>query len=139
MPQRSLPALTLQRSLRVLSFLQISPELADLAAVADLIVLEGMGRSIETNLHVRLRSGRGYGGSRGWRGAALACVPQDAMPMQLPLSSSHLSLCTSLPCSCDQLNVGMVKHPEVAAALGGRMLDCVCQLRCAAAAAVGGR
>ncbi|PSC71487.1 pantothenate kinase-like [Micractinium conductrix] len=81
--------------LPVIDLSQISPELADLAAVADLIVLEGMGRSIETNLHVRL--------------------------------------------SCDQLNVGMVKHPEVAAALGGRMLDCVCQLRCAAAAAVGGR
>lgn len=35
-------------------------------------------------------------------------------------------------CSCDQLNIGMIKHPEVAAALGGRLYDCVCQFRPAA-------
>lgn len=35
--------------------LQVSPELAEAAAGADLVVLEGMGRSIETNLHVKLR------------------------------------------------------------------------------------
>ena len=33
--------------------LQVSAELAEAAAGADLVVLEGMGRSIETNLHAR--------------------------------------------------------------------------------------
>ena len=51
------------------------------ASDADFIVLEGMGRGIETNLRARF--------------------------------------------SCDALRVGMIKHPEVAAALGGRMYDCV--------------
>jgi hypothetical protein len=35
--------------------LQLSEELVEAAADADLMVLEGMGRSIETNLHVELR------------------------------------------------------------------------------------
>lgn len=34
---------------------QVSPELAEAASGADLVVLDGMGRSIETNLHVKLR------------------------------------------------------------------------------------
>lgn len=63
----------------------VSQELAEEAADDDaqevLVVLEGMGRSIETNLNAKL--------------------------------------------SCDCLKIGMVKHQEVAAALGGRMLDCV--------------
>ena len=65
---------------------QLSPELAEACAGADLIVLEGMGRAIETNLRASL--------------------------------------------ACDSLKLGMVKHPEVAAALGGpggRMYDCVCR------------
>ena len=49
----------------------------------DLIVLEGMGRSIETNLNATF--------------------------------------------TCDSWKLGMVKHPEVAACLGGRMYDCVCK------------
>jgi len=57
--------------------------LASAAVDVDFIVLEGMGRSIETNLNARL--------------------------------------------TCDALKIGVVKHPEVAAALGGRMLDCVVQ------------
>jgi type II pantothenate kinase len=65
--------------------LQVSIELAEAAAGADLVVLEGMGRSIETNLRARF--------------------------------------------SCDSLNIGMIKHPEVAQALGGRLYDCVCQFR----------
>ncbi|KAI7846493.1 hypothetical protein COHA_000028 [Chlorella ohadii] len=72
-------------ALPVIDLSQISSELAAAAEGADLVVLEGMGRSIETNLHARM--------------------------------------------SCDQLNVGMIKHPEVAAALGGRLYDCVCQFR----------
>jgi hypothetical protein len=27
----------------------------------------------------------------------------------------------------DSLKIGMIKHPEVAAALGGRLYDCVCK------------
>ena len=49
----------------------------------DLVVLEGMGRSIETNLYAQL--------------------------------------------TCDSLKLGLIKHPEVAQCLGGRMYDCVCQ------------
>ena len=49
----------------------------------DLLVLEGMGRAIETNLLARF--------------------------------------------TCDALNLGMVKHPEVAQELQGRMYDCVCR------------
>ncbi|KAL4443034.1 hypothetical protein ABPG77_008525 [Micractinium sp. CCAP 211/92] len=71
--------------LPVIDLSKVSPELAEAAAGADLVVLEGMGRSIETNLHVKL--------------------------------------------SCDTLNLGMIKHPEVAAALGGRLYDCVCSFR----------
>ena len=39
----------------LLTWLQISAELAEAAAGADLVVLEGMGRSIETNRHARFR------------------------------------------------------------------------------------
>lgn len=69
--------------LPVIDLAHLSPELAAAAASADLIVLEGMGRSIETNLNARF--------------------------------------------SCDSVCLGMVKHPEVAAALGGRMFDVVCK------------
>lgn len=62
---------------------QVSTELAEAAEDVDLVILEGMGRAIETNL---------------W--AAFAC---------------------------DALKLGMVKHPEVAAELGGRVFDCVCK------------
>lgn len=50
---------------------------------ADLVLLEGMGRGIETNLRARFR--------------------------------------------CDALCLGMIKHREVAASLGGRLYDCVCR------------
>lgn len=62
---------------------QVSPKLNDIAKDADFVVLEGMGRGIETNL---------WGA---FRGAAL--------------------------------QVGMIKHREVALELGGDMFDCVCK------------
>ncbi|GFZ00371.1 pantothenate kinase [Actinidia rufa] len=60
---------------------RISQELAYLASDADLVILEGMGRGIETNLYAQFK--------------------------------------------CDSLKIGMVKHPEVAQFLGGRLYDCV--------------
>jgi hypothetical protein len=63
--------------------LQVSSEMAQQAADADLIILEGMGRGIETNLYARF--------------------------------------------ACDSVKLGMIKHPEVATMLGGRMYDCVCR------------
>ena len=62
---------------------QISPELAREAEGADLVVLEGMGRGIETNLYAHF--------------------------------------------VCDSLKLGMIKHPEVAQCLGGRLFDVVCK------------
>lgn len=61
----------------------MSSELAAAVADADLVVLEGMGRAIETNLTAAF--------------------------------------------TVDALKLGMIKHPEVAACLGGRMYDCVCR------------
>jgi hypothetical protein len=62
---------------------QASPELVAACSGVDLLVLEGMGRAIETNL-------------------------REAF-------------------SVDSLKLGMIKHPEVAACLGGRLYDCVCK------------
>ncbi|KAH9541205.1 hypothetical protein CY35_14G049100 [Sphagnum magellanicum] len=67
--------------LPVMDLTSISRDLADAAEDADLVVLEGMGRSIETNLYAQFK--------------------------------------------CDSLNIGMVKHKEVADFLGGRLYDCV--------------
>ncbi|ONK81851.1 uncharacterized protein A4U43_C01F33520 [Asparagus officinalis] len=67
--------------LPVIDLTNVSPELAYLAGDADLVMLEGMGRAIETNLYAQLK--------------------------------------------CDSLKIGMVKHPEVAQFLGGRLYDCV--------------
>ncbi|KAG0575436.1 hypothetical protein KC19_5G003900 [Ceratodon purpureus] len=67
--------------LPVLDLFHISPELAYAAEDADLVVMEGMGRGIETNLYAHFK--------------------------------------------CDSLNIGMVKHKEVADFLGGRLYDCV--------------
>ncbi|XP_020593319.1 uncharacterized protein At2g17340-like isoform X2 [Phalaenopsis equestris] len=67
--------------LPVIDLTNVSPELAYLAADADLVLLEGMGRAIETNLYAQMK--------------------------------------------CDSVKVGMVKHPEVAQFLGGRLYDCV--------------
>lgn len=67
--------------LPVLDLSHISPELAYAAEDADLVVMEGMGRGIETNLYAQFK--------------------------------------------CDSLNIGMVKHKEVADFLGGRLYDCV--------------
>jgi type II pantothenate kinase len=61
----------------------VSAELADAVADVDLLVLEGMGRAIETNLYAKF--------------------------------------------TVDCLKLGMIKHPEVAACLGGRLYDCVCK------------
>eukprot|EP00245_Coleochaete_scutata_P016448 TRINITY_DN7690_c0_g1_i1.p1 TRINITY_DN7690_c0_g1~~TRINITY_DN7690_c0_g1_i1.p1 ORF type:complete len:370 (+),score=97.00 TRINITY_DN7690_c0_g1_i1:49-1158(+) len=65
----------------VIDLSAISPELAWASEGADLVVLEGMGRSIETNLNAEFK--------------------------------------------VDSLNIGMVKHPEVAEFLKARMFDCV--------------
>ncbi|CAN1156555.1 Damage-control phosphatase At2g17340 [Linum perenne] len=67
--------------LPVIDLASVSQELAYLANDADLVILEGMGRGIETNLYAQFK--------------------------------------------CDSLKVGMVKHPEVAQFLGGRLYDCV--------------
>ncbi|XVF44681.1 hypothetical protein PTKIN_Ptkin02bG0143700 [Pterospermum kingtungense] len=67
--------------LLVIDLTRVSQELAYLASDADLVILEGMGRGIETNLYAQFK--------------------------------------------CDSLKIGMVKHPEVAQFLGGRLYDCV--------------
>ncbi|KAJ1699920.1 hypothetical protein LUZ63_008432 [Rhynchospora breviuscula] len=67
--------------LPVIDLASVSPELAFMASDADLVVLEGMGRAIETNLYARFK--------------------------------------------CESIKIGMVKHPEVAQFLGGRLYDCV--------------
>ncbi|KAK7841454.1 uncharacterized protein CFP56_015437 [Quercus suber] len=67
--------------LPVIDLSGVSEELAYLASDADLVILEGMGRGIETNLYAQFK--------------------------------------------CDSLKIGMVKHPEVAQFLGGRLYDCV--------------
>lgn len=67
--------------LPVIDLTGVSQELAYLASDADLVILEGMGRGIETNLYAQFK--------------------------------------------CDSLKIGMVKHPEVAQFLGGRLYDCV--------------
>ncbi|OAY29044.1 damage-control phosphatase At2g17340 [Manihot esculenta] len=67
--------------LPVIDLTRVSQELAYLSSDADLVILEGMGRGIETNLYAQFK--------------------------------------------CDSLKIGMVKHPEVAQFLGGRLYDCV--------------
>ncbi|KAE9589713.1 hypothetical protein Lalb_Chr21g0311871 [Lupinus albus] len=67
--------------LPVIDLKRVSQEIAYLANDADLVILEGMGRGIETNLYAQFK--------------------------------------------CDSLNIGMVKHVEVAQFLGSRMYDCV--------------
>ncbi len=61
----------------------MSAEIAEASRDADLVICEGMGRGIETNLHAKF--------------------------------------------TCDSVKLAMVKHPEVAAALNGRMYDPVCK------------
>ncbi|XP_016484912.1 damage-control phosphatase At2g17340 [Nicotiana tabacum] len=70
-----------ENDLPVIDLTTVSQELAYLASDADLVILEGMGRGIETNLYAQFK--------------------------------------------CDSLKIGMVKHPEVAQFLGGRLYDCV--------------
>ncbi|CAH8274248.1 unnamed protein product [Arabidopsis lyrata] len=67
--------------LPVIDLARVSQEVAYLSTDADLVILEGMGRGIETNLYAQFK--------------------------------------------CDSLKIGMVKHPEVAQFLGGRLYDCV--------------
>ncbi|KAL5562312.1 hypothetical protein UlMin_032059 [Ulmus minor] len=67
--------------LPVIDLTGVSQELAYLSSDAELVVLEGMGRGLETNLYAQFK--------------------------------------------CDSLKIGMVKHPEVAQFLGGRLYDCV--------------
>ncbi|KAG2436611.1 hypothetical protein HYH02_011546 [Chlamydomonas schloesseri] len=77
----------------VIDLSQLSEEAVAATADCDLIVLEGMGRAIETNLNCQMR--------------------------------------------CDSLKLGMIKHPEVAALLGGRLYDCVCRYHPGAEASAG--
>ncbi|KAK9667042.1 hypothetical protein RND81_14G228300 [Saponaria officinalis] len=67
--------------LPVIDLSSVTQELAYLASDADLVIMEGMGRGIETNLYAQFK--------------------------------------------CDSIKIGMVKHPEVADFLGGRLYDCV--------------
>ncbi|XP_021912748.1 uncharacterized protein At2g17340 [Carica papaya] len=67
--------------LPVIDLTTVPQELAYLASDADLVILESMGRGIETNLYAQFK--------------------------------------------CDSVKIGMVKHPEVAQFLGGRLYDCV--------------
>lgn len=67
----------------VIDLSRVSPAIAAEAETADLVILEGMGRGIETNLNAKFK--------------------------------------------CDVMNLGLIKHPEVAEMLGGRMYDCVCR------------
>lgn len=69
----------------VIDLRRLSPQLCAEAEHADLVVLEGMGRGIETNLR-----------------AAFAC-----------------------DCMC----LALIKHPEVACCLGGRLYDVVCRFQ----------
>jgi type II pantothenate kinase len=61
----------------------VSPELDAEARGCDLVIIEGMGRGIETNLYAKFR--------------------------------------------CDAAKLAMVKHPEVATLLKGRLYDVVCK------------
>eukprot|EP00887_Chlorella_sp_A99_P002878 scaffold6.g2878.t1 len=79
---RQLRVMSSGSGLPVIDLSRVSRELAEAAVGADLVVLEGMGRSIETNLRCWLSS--------------------------------------------DVMRLGMIKHPEVATALGGHMFDVVC-------------
>lgn len=79
--KRKLRVIPSGNDLPVIDLRNVSQEVVKESEGTDLVVLEGMGRSIETNLNVVL--------------------------------------------SCDSIRIGMVKHKEVATALGGRMLDCV--------------
>ncbi|KAK4401304.1 Damage-control phosphatase [Sesamum angolense] len=72
--------------LPVIDLSRVSQELAYLASDADLVILEGMGRGIETNLYAQFR--------------------------------------------CDSMKIAMVKHPEVAQFLGGRLQELRCRLNC---------
>lgn len=114
------PELCGPRLLRLFAW-QVSAGLAEAAAEADLVVLEGMGRSIETNLHARFRCGSSQ------ERRQVPCASAGPHPSQPHTPPS----CTY---SCDSLNLGMIKHPEVAQALGGRLYDCVCQFRRAGSA-----
>ena len=71
--------------LPVIDLTKLSKKLCAEAKGADLIVMEGMGRAVETNLYAKF--------------------------------------------TCDALNLGMVKHPEVATCLKGTLYDCVCRFR----------
>ena len=62
---------------------QVSSTLAKACEDCDLVILEGMGRAIETNLNARF--------------------------------------------TCSALRLGMIKHPEVAQCLSGRLYDVVCK------------
>ena len=113
--------------LPVIDLRRVSRECAAAAAGADLVVLEGMGRSIETNLHACLRRAP-------WR---IGCSPGPCRqhPRNHQPTTNQPTSFLHPPRSCDQLNIGMIKHPEVAAALGGRLYDCVVQWRPAGAGA----
>ncbi|KAI8466830.1 MAG: hypothetical protein J3K34DRAFT_432423 [Monoraphidium minutum] len=86
--ERTLRVVSSGNDLGVIDLSKVSLELASEAEGCDLVILEGMGRGIETNL-----------------GAAF---------------------------TVDAAKLAMVKHPEVAALLGGRLYDVVCKFDAAA-------
>jgi len=71
--------------LPVIDLARLAPAFVARAAGCDLVVLQGMGRGIETNLYAEF--------------------------------------------TCAALNLGLVKHPEVAQKLGGEIFDCVVHFR----------
>ncbi|PPD67672.1 hypothetical protein GOBAR_DD35449 [Gossypium barbadense] len=83
--------------LPVIDLTRVSQELAYLASDADLVILEGMGRGIETNLYAQFKCD------------------------SLKIGMAFAELLCSLTCIFNL----QVKHPEVAQFLGGRLYDCV--------------
>jgi damage-control phosphatase, subfamily II, stand-alone protein len=69
----------------LIDLLKVSPELNRAAADADLVILEGMGRGVESNIDARF--------------------------------------------TCDALNLAMLKDASVAARIGGKLYDVVCQFK----------
>jgi type II pantothenate kinase len=105
---------------------QVSPELAAAAADADLVVFEGMGRGIETNLKASFRCV--FALCSRLQGVGFRTPRARLLPPRPAHALAHYSFC-SFNSRCDSLKLGMIKHPEVAACLpGGRLYDCVCKL-----------
>lgn len=102
------------RGMRGLRGPQVSEEVVSSAGDADLVILEGMGRAIETNLHAQFSVDAvklGMIKHKEARPAAAASLLQTLHP------EWH---------SCRGQKV--VVDLQVAQMLGGRLYDCVCKL-----------